>query len=128
MGIEANKYAIEKARQKNLLYKASMKKEQNMGQNIEFVAADVGEWLKSAKSFPNAMVVMDPPRVGCSDLTIHGISKIRPEIIFYVSCDVQTMVRDMAKLTGYELVRIKPIDMFPQTDHIETISEWAFKY
>jgi len=69
-------------------------------------------------------VVMDPPRKGCSEQVLKGVSAIGPESIVYISCNPVTLARDCAFLMerGYRLRNIRIFDMFPQTFHVETIA------
>lgn len=70
----------------------------------------------------DAMIV-DPPRKGCSPETISAIVKIAPKRLVYVSCDPATLARDVKILCaeGYELKSVQPVDMFPHTDHVESV-------
>jgi 23S rRNA (uracil1939-C5)-methyltransferase len=68
---------------------------------------------------------VDPPRRGCSSKVLKGIIKIKPKKIIYISCNPATLARDLKYLTkdgNYKLKKILPIDMFPQTGHIECIA------
>ena len=69
-------------------------------------------------------LVVDPPRAGLAAEVPGLIAKAAPERVVYVSCDPQTWARDVARLTqeGYRLTRAVPVDMFPQTYHVETVS------
>lgn len=71
------------------------------------------------------VVVVDPPRDGCSQKVIEGIAALKPEKVIYVSCNPSTLARDLArfKTLGYEARSSKPFDMFPQTYHIESVTE-----
>jgi len=71
-------------------------------------------------------VVVDPPRKGCTAEVLAGIAQLASERIVYVSCDPTTLARDAARLVeaGWVLVQAQPIDMFPQTFHIETVTLW----
>lgn len=70
------------------------------------------------------VAIVDPPRAGCHPRALQGLINIRPRAIAYVSCDPSTLARDLAILRngGFSLVNVQPIDMFPQTSHIETVS------
>ncbi len=71
---------------------------------------------------PNVLIV-DPPRKGCTPSLIHAIAKSNIWRVVYVSCDVATLARDLVlfKELNYEIKNISPIDMFPRTFHIETV-------
>jgi 23S rRNA (uracil1939-C5)-methyltransferase len=70
------------------------------------------------------VIVLDPPREGCSREVIAAISSLQPKRIIYVSCNPSTLARDVRLLTGsgYDLQGIQPLDMFPQTSHIEAVA------
>lgn len=90
--------------------------------NVEFIAADVAE---AVTSLPRAdLVLLDPPRKGCQPQTISSIAELRPHRIIYVSCNPVTLARDLAMFAqlGYAAKVLVPIDMFPQTYHIETVA------
>ena len=69
------------------------------------------------------VIVVDPPRKGCDEMCLDTMLKMSPDRIVYVSCDSATLARDLRILCdgGYELKRIRPVDMFPQTVHVETV-------
>ena len=70
------------------------------------------------------VIVVDPPRKGCDSALLEAILSIAPDRIVYVSCDSATLARDLKILCGggaYEIKAVQPVDMFPQTVHIETI-------
>lgn len=71
------------------------------------------------------VVVVDPPRKGCHADVLKAFGHTRPKSIVYVSCNPTTLARDVAILLeyGYELVEVQPVDMFPGTYHIETVSK-----
>lgn len=68
------------------------------------------------------VIVVDPPRKGCEETLLETIVKMEPERVVYVSCDPATLARDVKYLrgNGYEIQRVRPVDMFPHTVHIET--------
>ena len=63
---------------------------------------------------------MDPPRKGLSEAVIQTLLEAQPKQIIYVSCNPATLARDLERLDGYQFRNIRVIDMFPQTQHIET--------
>lgn len=69
------------------------------------------------------VVVVDPPRKGCDELLLQTIAKMKPNRIVYVSCDSATLARDLKYLrkAGYELERVRVVDQFPMTVHVETV-------
>ena len=88
--------------------------------NIRFFAGDAS---KIPEGYSPELVILDPPRKGCSDGMIGALKEIMPENIIYVSCDPFTMARDAAKLTerGYVIKEVTPVNMFPRTEHVETV-------
>ena len=69
------------------------------------------------------VIVVDPPRKGCDIKLLEAIGKTKPERVVYVSCDPSTLGRDLKILEeqGYQTLEVQPVDMFPQTAHIETV-------
>jgi 23S rRNA (uracil1939-C5)-methyltransferase len=69
------------------------------------------------------LVILDPPRSGLSRRAMEGLLRLAPPRMIYISCDPSTLARDLSRLMerGYECLRIQPLDLFPQTYHIETI-------
>ena len=70
------------------------------------------------------VIVVDPPRKGCDISLLNAISKVAPKRIIYVSCDPSTLARDLKILdeNGYKAIEVQPVDMFPQTAHIENVA------
>lgn len=100
--------------------------ELNSVMNVEFVvgaAEDMIPVWKKKGIIPNVIVV-DPPRKGCDDTLLYTMLELYPERIVYVSCNPSTLARDLNVLAkgGYMVVEIQPIDMFPQTVHVETVA------
>lgn len=116
-GIDSDGKAISRARQNAKL---------NGLDNTRFIATPAKEGvLRILPKRPSIdLVVLDPPRAGAADVLVCLVS-LRPERILYVSCEPPTLFRDLARLErlGYRLLRIQPLDMFPQTYHIEVIAE-----
>lgn len=79
------------------------------------------------KFFPKRadVVVLDPPRGGCSGKALEVVCKAKPKRIVYVSCNPKTMARDLKILgeNNYQVELLQPIDMFPQTNHIEAVAK-----
>lgn len=69
------------------------------------------------------IVVVDPPRKGCEESVLETMVNMAPEKIIYVSCNPATLARDLAYLVegGYKVVEVQPVDMFPQTTHVECV-------
>ena len=69
------------------------------------------------------VAVLDPPRAGCAKVALEALAKIAPERIVYISCDPATLARDLRLLcdNGYKAEFAQPVDMFPQTSHVETV-------
>ncbi len=77
----------------------------------------------SGESARADVIVVDPPRKGCDEALLETIVKMQPERVVYVSCDSATLARDLKVLcgAGYELEKVRPVDMFPMTVHVETV-------
>ncbi|MEG0314379.1 MAG: 23S rRNA (uracil(1939)-C(5))-methyltransferase RlmD [Erysipelotrichaceae bacterium] len=96
----------------------------NNANNIEFVCSDAANYackLVDDNIKPD-VIVIDPPRKGCDELTISSIVKMNPSKIVYVSCDPSTLARDLAIFNkDYHIDTIQPVDMFPHTYHVECV-------
>ncbi|MFZ7120072.1 MAG: 23S rRNA (uracil(1939)-C(5))-methyltransferase RlmD [Eubacteriaceae bacterium] len=90
--------------------------------NCEFIAGDVLELIDSLKETPD-VIILDPPRDGIHPKAIHKIINFQPKKFIYVSCKPTSLARDLPFFidAGYEIKRIKCMDMFPQTPHVETV-------
>lgn len=116
-GIEIVPQAIEDAKENAKI---------NDVKNIEFICGDVevafDELINKEKIVPSAIIV-DPPRKGLDNKTVENIAKIKPAKLVYISCNPATMVRDLAKLEDiYNIKTIQPVDMFPWTNGVESIT------
>lgn len=96
--------------------------------NVKFFAADLYKsFLPIVDKYnipkPDVMII-DPPRSGMHSTTVDDVIKLSPNKIVYVSCNPATQVRDIKLMVeaGYKLIKIKPVDMFPHTFHIENIA------
>ena len=116
IGIEIVKPAIEDA-------KKNAKK--NHMENTEFYAADAGKLMPQLyrQGLVPDVIVMDPVRAGCSEEVLKAAAGMNPKRIVYVSCNPATFARDakILKSEGYEIKEVQPVDMFPQTMHVEAI-------
>jgi 23S rRNA (uracil1939-C5)-methyltransferase len=94
-------------------------------ENAEFAAEDAGAYLQrmAAEGANLDVLMMDPPRAGSSEEFLQAALTLAPERIVYISCNPATQARDVRILEqgGYHLQRIQPVDMFPHTDHVETV-------
>jgi tRNA/tmRNA/rRNA uracil-C5-methylase (TrmA/RlmC/RlmD family) len=97
--------------------------------NGEFISATVEEVLPTLlqKFSPEkTSVILDPPRKGCLPETLRLLRETRPAQVIYVSCHPATMARDLNILCAdgvFELARVQPLDMFPQTQHVECVAD-----
>ena len=91
--------------------------------NVEFVLGRTENVLPQLPLRPDA-VVLDPPRSGCQPQALTGLIDLAAQRVAYVSCDAETLARDLKILCsgGYVLDRVVPIDMFPQTHHVECVA------
>lgn len=116
IGVELNPDAVADAR-----VNASL----NNVKNIEFYNADAGKFMVDLAASGEKVdaVIMDPPRAGASLDFLRSLVTLSPERIVYISCNPETQARDLSFLTrkGYKVRRIQPVDMFPHTEHVETV-------
>jgi tRNA/tmRNA/rRNA uracil-C5-methylase (TrmA/RlmC/RlmD family) len=120
VGVEYDRLAINSARKNVASRKIS---------NGEFISSTVEEVLPTLlqKFSPEkTSVILDPPRKGCLPETLNLLRETRPSQIIYVSCHPATMARDLNILCAdgvFELARVQPLDMFPQTQHVECVAD-----
>lgn len=119
-GVELDRLAIEAAR-KNALARGLSNGEFIAGAAEELLAGLLERFTPQATS-----VLLDPPRKGCPPHMLELLRQVRPAQIIYVSCHPATMARDLNTLCAdgvFSLAQITPLDMFPQTQHVETIAD-----
>lgn len=90
--------------------------------NCEFIAGDVAKTVKNLKHKPD-LIIVDPPRPGIHKDAVRDISKFGSKEIIYISCNPKTLVLDLVEFRnyGYEVDKVKCMDMFPNTPHTETV-------
>ncbi len=115
-GVELVQPAVEDARENAKLNGIS---------NVEFICGEAEKVVPEmyAKGIRADVVVLDPPRKGCDRVLLETVAAMKPERIVYVSCNPSTLARDLKILDelGYKTKEIQPVDMFPQTYHVETV-------
>ena len=93
--------------------------------NARFFAADATAWIREAAAAGEKadVILMDPPREGSTPDFLDSVARMAPKRVVYVSCNPETLARDLALLTkkGYKVERSTPVDMFPHTEHVEAI-------
>jgi 23S rRNA (uracil1939-C5)-methyltransferase len=116
--VEQNPHALEQARAN-----AS-------GQGHEFYDLPVEDWVRgSSARKPFDLVLMDPPRTGLSEAVREWLTKSKPPVLVYLSCDPVTLARDSGELVqaGYELQSLKAFDFYPQTSHVECNARFTLR-
>ncbi|HEY4415236.1 MAG TPA: class I SAM-dependent RNA methyltransferase [Verrucomicrobiae bacterium] len=120
VGVEYDKQAIAAARQNAASRKIN---------NGEFISAQVEQALPELlKKFSpeKTAILLDPPRKGCWPETLQLLRETKPAQVIYVSCHPATMARDLNILCAdgvFDLARVQPLDMFPQTQHVECVAD-----
>ncbi len=93
--------------------------------NAEFICGDAGTAAAELERRGTApdVIILDPPRKGCSEDTLEAVAKMAPKRVVYVSCNTATMARDfkIMQSLGYEPEKVQPVDMFPKTAHVEGV-------
>lgn len=120
LGIESVRSAIKDA---------ESNAQRNQIRNVLFIAAPAEEALSGGSTKVEMMkgddllVMVDPPRSGCEPAVLNALLRLRPRRIVYVSCHPATLARDLKHLSpAYELASVTPVDLFPQTSHIEAVA------
>lgn len=100
--------------------------EDNHCNNATFLLGDAANKLPelSEQGIKPDVVLLDPPRAGCEERVLSSIVNVQPKRIVYVSCNPSTLARDLAYLSnhGYNVPVVQPVDMFPQTAHVECVA------
>ena len=116
IGVELNRDAV---------HDAISNAKRNGIKNVRFFCDDAGEFmLGMAQDGEKADIVfMDPPRAGSDECFLSSLVTLAPKKIVYISCNPETQQRDLRLLTkrGYKVEKIQPVDMFPHTNHVETV-------
>ena len=88
--------------------------------NVKMVAGTIEQVFPKRAD----VVVLDPPRAGCSEKALKGVVRADPRRIVYISCNPETLARDLKVLAQnkYKVEIVQPVDMFPQTDHVEVVA------
>ena len=123
VGIEASEQSVQCA-QRNA--------ESQGVRNTKFICGDVESVLPQEFSSGLGkidLLVLDPPRSGCEGAVLKSIEILRPQKIIYISCNPATQARDIKYLReyGYDLLSLLPLDMFPQTEHIEVVGHLSLR-
>jgi tRNA/tmRNA/rRNA uracil-C5-methylase (TrmA/RlmC/RlmD family) len=120
VGVEYDRLAIEAARH-NAVRRGCLNGEFIAGKAEELLPRYINHWLPATTS-----VLLDPPRKGCAREMLDLLGQARPAQILYVSCHPATMARDLNVLCAggvFNVARVVPVDMFPQTAHIECVAD-----
>ena len=121
IGVELNKDAVRDAR---------INARENKEVNISFRQGDAGEFMEAMAAADEKadVVFMDPPRSGSSEKFLNSVTRLAPKKIVYISCNPETLARDLLFLTkkNYVVKEIQPVEMFCFTDHTEVVT-WLEK-
>ena len=122
IGVELNKDAVKDAR---------INAKENKITNAAFYQGDAGRFMveMAAKGEKADVVFMDPPRAGSAERFLSSVVKLSPKKVIYISCNPETLARDLKYLTKhhYKVEKIQPVDMFPFCDHCETVCSLSRK-
>lgn len=116
IGVEINKDGV-----KDAIYNAKL----NHIKNIRFEQKDTGDFMVELARNKQKIdvVIMDPPRSGSDEKFINSLLELQPKKIVYISCDLETLARDLEMITndGYKVQAMQPVDMFCMTNHVEMV-------
>ncbi len=116
VGVESNKDAVSDA---------AINLKLNNCRNVRYVLKDAGEFMhgEAAANSKYDVVFMDPPRAGSDTKFINAVAKLAPQKVVYISCNPETLARDLVlfKKKGYKMIKCTPVDMFPWTGSIEAV-------
>lgn len=115
LGVELSETAVKKA---------AHNAEINGLTNCRFIAADAREiFAQVPHAGSDTVVIIDPPRAGCSEEFLQQLFTFGPKRVVYISCNPATQMRDLVLFTaaGYRLNKVQPFDLFPQTKHLECV-------
>ena len=114
IGVEIVEEAVKNARENARL---------NHLDNVEFICEDASKFAAENTSDAD-VVIVDPPRKGMTEQGIADIVRLSPNRIVYISCNPRTLARDLQSFAkaGYKCQKVQPVDMFPQTAHVETVA------
>jgi len=119
VGIELIEEAVEAAKENAKI---------NGLNNCEFIAGDVAVTIKNVTEKPD-IIILDPPRPGVHPVALDYVIKFDAKEIIYVSCNPKTLAVDLEVLTanGYKVEKVKVMDMFPHTPHVEVVTKLTRK-
>ena len=116
LGVELNAAAVRDA---------AANARRNHAANAQFTCADATEWMSRAskEGLRPDVVFLDPPRAGSTPECINAVTAMHPRRVVYISCGPEALARDTALFLrrGYRAERFFPVDLFPHTDHVETV-------
>ena len=117
IGVESNAQAVKDAEENARI---------NGIDNATFITADASKWMKekAKEGFSSSVLFLDPPRSGATEEFLAAAGRMAPERIIYVSCNPETLGRDLRyihRFLPYEIRAIQPVDLFPGSSHIETV-------
>ena len=116
IGVELNKDAV---------HDAISNAKRNKIENAYFACADATDFIIEMADHKEHVdvIMMDPPRAGSTEEFLDAVVKLSPPKVVYVSCNPETLARDLLYISkrGYKVIKVQPVDMFPHTAHVETV-------